>query len=248
MTRRSQSAPIRILLYHHVGRFARPERQLGLYCHVDRFARQMAWLARSRLSVVSLDRALAAIDGRMQLDGPAVVLTFDDGFQNFHDHAWPILKSHDFPASVFTISDRLGATADWLSRPATNEDRLMDAATLRSLADQGLEIGAHTATHPRLSTLAPARRDAEIGAAKRRLEDALGREVRHFAYPYGDYDADSRERVAAAGFVSGLTCIRDRAERAANSFEIPREGISYKDGPLRYAYKARWRHGLGARR
>ena len=90
--------------------------------------------------------------------------------------------------------------------------------------------------------MAPAERDAEIAAARHRLQDALGRPVAHFAYPYGDYDADVRERVAAAGFTSALTCIRDRAERATNLFEIPREGISYRDGPLRYAYKTRWRH------
>lgn len=240
----ASSAPIRVLLYHHIGRFDRPERQLGLYCHVDHFARQMAGLARSSLAVISLDRALAAIAGRAPLGRPAVVLTFDDGYQDFHDHAWPVLRAHALPATVFAVSGRLGARADWPSQPTVGDDRLMDAATLRSLADQGLEIGGHTATHPRLSRLTPAERNREIGDARLRLEDAIGRGVRHFAYPYGDYDADARERVAAGGFASGLTCIRDRAERADNLFEIPREGISYKDGWLRYAYKTRWRHGF----
>lgn len=242
MTGETRSAPIRVLLYHHVGRFERPRRQFGLYCHADTFARQMAYLARSPLRVVSLNRAVAAIRGDAPLHEASVVLTFDDGFQDFADHAWPVLKKHAFPATVFAVSGRVGKRAEWLTGPSVGNDRLMTAATLRSLAADGLDVGAHTATHPRLSALAPAQRDVEIGDARHRLEDTLGRPVRHFAYPYGDYDADARERVAAAGFVSGLTCIRDRAERAANLYEIPREGISYKDGALRYAYKARWRH------
>ncbi|KEZ79052.1 polysaccharide deacetylase family protein [Salinisphaera hydrothermalis] len=231
-----------MLLYHHVGRFARPARQLGLYCHADAFARQMAYLARSPLTVVSLDRALAAITGQAPLGAPSVVLTFDDGFEDFREYAWPVLRAHGFPATMFAVADRLGARADWLTSPSAGDDRLMDAATLRALADDGLDIGAHSATHPRLSRLPPAKRDAEIADARNRLQDALGRPVKHFAYPYGDYDADVRDRVAAAGFASALTCIRDRAERAANAYEIPREGISYKDGRLRYAYKTRWRH------
>lgn len=236
-------APVRVLLYHHVGRFSRPSRQLGLYCHADAFARQMAYLARSPLAVVSLDRAIAAIAGRSPLTEPAVVLTFDDGFQDFEQHAWPVLRTHGFPATVFAVSDRLGASADWLTSPSAGNDRLMSATTLRTLADDGLDVGAHAATHPRLSRLDPRQRDTEIADARKRLQDVLGQPVDHFAYPYGDYDADVRERVAAAGFTSALTCIRDRAERAADMFEIPREGISFKDGALRYAYKTRWRHG-----
>ncbi|RJS91035.1 polysaccharide deacetylase family protein [Salinisphaera sp. Q1T1-3] len=237
-------AAIRVLLYHHVGVFAKPPNRLGLYCHVDRFARHMRQLVRPDLTVISLDRALAALRGEAPLKQPGVVLTFDDAFVDFHCHAWPILAYHGFPATVFAVSDRLGATADWQTEAYSEADhRLMDGPALRELADAGIEIGAHSATHPRLSRLNAAERTHEIDDSGKRLADVLGREVRHFAYPYGDYDADVMARVENAGFASGLTCIRDRAERAASRYEIPREGMSFKDGPLAFAYKTRWRHG-----
>lgn len=235
---------IRVLLYHHVGVHARPTRRLGLYCEVDRFRRQMAALARSNIAVISLSEAMAAIAGGASRPGRAVVLTFDDAFCDFHEHAWPILREHDLPATVFAVSERVGQTADWIEQSVA-DNRLMAGPELRELAAAGIEIGAHSATHPRLSRVAPAERDREIAGARQSLEDLLGRAVTHFAYPYGDYDADVRERVEAAGYAGALTCIRDRAERAANRYEIPREGMSYKDGALRFAYKTRWRHGRG---
>lgn len=233
-------------MYHHVARFGRPTRQRRMYCHVDQFARQMAWLDRSPLDVISMDRALEAIEGRSPLTRPSVALTFDDGFQDFHDFAWPILRKYGFPATVFAVSDRLGVRADFLSFPQICSDWLMDAATLRRLADEGLDIGGHTATHPRLNELPAARRDAEIGDAKKRLEDVLGREIRHFAYPYGNYDADARDRVAAAGFASAVTIVDGRADRSVNPFEIPRVGISFRDGPIRYWHKLRLRYNRAA--
>lgn len=241
-TAKTPTTSIRILMYHHVGRFPRPSKQRGLYCHIDQFTRQMGYLARTGLPVISMDRALEALSGRQPLAQPGIVLTFDDGFQNFGDFAWPVLKAHGFPATLYAISDLLGGRAEFLTHPAICSDQLMSGATLRALADDGLDVGGHTATHPSLSTLPHDKRDDEISGAKRRLEDILGREVRHFAYPRGDYDSDARDRVAAAGFASAVTTKRARADKAPNVFEIPRIGISFKDGLLRYRLKARWRY------
>src|SRR5699024_8362612 len=132
------SAPIRILMYHHIGPFPKPApHQYSLYCHVDRFARQMALLARAQVEVISLDTALRVMQGQARLDKPAVVLSFDDGFQDFYDHAWPILKSHGFPAINYVISQRLGQDIDWDDFAALpGSERLMSAATLRTLATE----------------------------------------------------------------------------------------------------------------
>jgi len=241
-TATGKTAPIRILMYHHVARFPKPRQQRRLYCHVDQFARQMAYLARSSINVISMDRALDAITGRSPLPGPSIVLTFDDGFQNFHDFAWPILRTHDFPATIFPVTRLLGGRAEFLTHPPLCSDRLMDAATLRQLASEGVDIGGHTATHPSLTKLAHHKRDAEISDAKKELEDILGKQIRHFAYPRGHYDADACVRVAAAGFVSALTTADARADKAPNAFEIPRIGISARDGALRYYMKLHWRY------
>src|SRR5699024_6566622 len=142
---------------------------------------------------------------------------------------------------VYAISERIGATQDWHDMPAHGSGRLMDARTLRHLADEGLDIGGHTATHPHLHRLPRDQRNHEIVEAKHSLEDKLGREVRHFAYPFGDYDADVRDRVADAGFHTAVTTRRGLADASCNLFEVPRIDITYKDVGYRYWRKARWR-------
>ncbi|MES1925520.1 polysaccharide deacetylase family protein [Salinisphaera sp. T31B1] len=235
---RDAHAPrLRVLMYHQVGPFARPEQQLGLYCHIDRFARQMAYLARHDIRVISLSEACRGLFGQARLPARAVVLSFDDGFQNFHDHAWPVLEAHGYPAVVYAVAARLGGHADWMKPEAPGDQRLMDGATLRTLADAGIEIGSHTLNHCRLGLEPEAVRHREIRDSRARLEDVLGRAVEHFAYPYGHYDAGVRELVAQAGYTSAVTCVRERADRAHDPFQIPRQGISYKDGRLRFAWK-----------
>jgi len=78
------------------------------------------------------------------------VLTFDDGYQSFYEHALPVLERYGFPATVFAVADRLGGTAEWLEAPAPRPP-LMDAPTLRELRPSRRGGGSHSRTHPRLS-------------------------------------------------------------------------------------------------
>lgn len=64
------------------------------------FARQVEMLA-SRFRIISLEEALAAIQGRSALPPRALLFTFDDAYRDFAEHAWPVLRSHGFPAVLF---------------------------------------------------------------------------------------------------------------------------------------------------
>jgi peptidoglycan/xylan/chitin deacetylase (PgdA/CDA1 family) len=66
--------------------------------------------------------------------------------------------------------------------------------------DAGLDIGAHTLTHPALAQLDPAAARQEIVSSKKMLEDLAGRPVRHFCYPYGSWNAQVRDMVIEAGY------------------------------------------------
>ncbi|MBS0552216.1 MAG: polysaccharide deacetylase family protein, partial [Proteobacteria bacterium] len=93
---------INILMYHQVGPFERLEGAMAAhrstYCRVDRFAAQMAFLKRCGYTVLSMDQVLACVRGQAPIPQRAVALTFDDGYENFAEHAWPILRKHGFPA------------------------------------------------------------------------------------------------------------------------------------------------------
>lgn len=238
--------PVSVLMYHQVGRFPKPSAHKAAFCHVDRFRAQMAWLHAARYPVISLDALHRGLFGDGTLPARAVVLTFDDGYENFAEHAFPVLERYGFPSAVFAVTGQLGGEAGWLDgsfEPA----RLMPGASLRRLADRGVTIGSHTVSHPRLPKLDAAAMRREVFDSKAALEDVLGRAVPDFCYPYGAYDARVRDAAREAGYRLALTCLRGSANVAANAWEIPRKAISFGDNVLGYIWKLHMKHELKGR-
>lgn len=229
--------PLSILMYHQVGRFERPSAHRAVFCDVGRFSSQMAYLARMNFNVLSMDQAMACLFGGAPLPPRSVVITFDDGYLNFQEFAWPVLRRHGFPATVFLVSRLLGRRAEWLGSEFKDHPSLMNDATVRQLQAEGAHFGSHACSHPRLSRLSSADKRAEIFDSKKTLEDVLGREVPDFCYPYGDYDVEARDLVGEAGYRSGLTCIKGPANTAHNPLEIPRKAISWGDNLIGFAWK-----------
>jgi peptidoglycan/xylan/chitin deacetylase (PgdA/CDA1 family) len=235
------SPPLSILMYHQVGVFPRPAAHRAAYCHIKRFRDQLWYLKTFGFKVLSMAEAHACLFQGKPLPARSVVLTFDDGYDNFAEHAWPALQEYGFPATVFLVSALLGKTAQWLTNESP-QPSLMSAATVRRLHHEGVNFGSHAVSHQRLSTLQPAQIRSEIFDSKAVLQDLLGCEVPDFCYPYGDYNPMARELVEEAGYHTGLTCIRGAANTAHNPFEIPRKAISYGDNLIGVAWKLHMKH------
>jgi peptidoglycan/xylan/chitin deacetylase (PgdA/CDA1 family) len=225
-----------ILMYHQIGRYPRPDGHRALFCHIDRFKAQLRYLKWAGFDVLSMDQARASLFEGRPLKRHAVVITVDDGYEDFAEHAWPALQAHGYPAMVYLVHDLIGRHSAWQTyRP--EPARLMDAATVRRLHQQGCHFGSHTLTHPRLSRVSPAQQRAEIVDSKRGLEDLLGAAVPDFCYPYGDYSERARDLVQEAGYTSATTCIRGAANLSDNPFELTRKAISYGDNVIGFAWK-----------
>lgn len=222
---------VSVLMYHQVGRFASPRKHRASYCDVGRFRAQMAFLKHAGYHVISLADACRALFGKQPLPGRAVVLSFDDGYENFADEALPVLRESGYPSVLFAVAGLLGKRAAWLSDDGA-KPILLDGGRLAELRGARVEIGSHSVSHPRLSRLDPQQAWHEIADSKAALEDVLGAAVDFFAYPYGDYSPAVRDAVARAGYQAAVTCSRGAANTAPNPFEIPRKAISYGDSLL----------------
>lgn len=229
------SSPISILVYHQVGPFKDRKLHRPIHCDVGRFRRQMAWLHWRGYNVISMEAAYKCLFEGATIPPKAVVLTFDDGCDNFREHAWPVLKQYNFPVSMFVVTDLVGKTAGW--DKVLGHAPLMTAEAIRALRKEGVHFGAHSMTHPRLALCSPEEARKEIVGSKAELEDILGEAVTDFCYPYGSYNAQVADIVREAGFKLGLTLNRAAANYAPNPFEVPRKGISYGDSLLGYLWK-----------
>jgi peptidoglycan/xylan/chitin deacetylase (PgdA/CDA1 family) len=219
---------ISVLMYHQVGHFVQPQNHRACFCDVGRFRAQMALLKYAGYRVISMADAYAALFTGAALPSRSVVLSFDDGYQNFADHALPVLTDFGYPSVLFAVSGLLGQSARWLA-DAADSAPLLSASALSELRSAKVEIGSHSVSHPRLSKLESAQVWREIADSKAALEDLLSAPVPFFAYPYGDYNAAVRDAVAQAGYQAAVTCSRGAANTAPNQFEIPRKAISYGD-------------------
>jgi peptidoglycan/xylan/chitin deacetylase (PgdA/CDA1 family) len=233
---------VSILMYHQVGKFSRPRAHRATFCHIRRFKAQMAYLDRFGYTVMGLQDALDGLFGNGPVPRKAVVLTFDDGCQNFRDYAFPVLQQHGFPATVFLVSGLLGKNAQWLADRGRAAPRLMDRAAIRQLRGENITFGSHSLSHPSLTRISPLQQTEEIVRSKADLEDLLGEGIRYFCYPNGDFDDDVAAMVRKAGYTAALTCIRGSATPSDNVFALPRKAISYGDSLVGYFWKLHMKH------
>jgi peptidoglycan/xylan/chitin deacetylase (PgdA/CDA1 family) len=160
-----------------------------------------------------------------------VTLTFDDGYADFAD-AWPPVRSYGLPAVVFAVSGALGGLADW---EGANGLPLLSRGALRDLACQGVEVGAHSVTHARLSRLDAGRAREEMARSKAALEAVLGAPVHSFAYPYGEATPALARMADELGFARAFTM---RSGRGGGQFWRRRVPVLRADGKVRFMLKA----------
>ena len=164
------------------------------------FNAHVQWLASLAVPVVSLETLTEP-----GAPDDALALTFDDAFQNFADAAWPLLRSHGLPVTLFVVSGRAGGTNAWGGRDVAGIPTLplMNWDALGRVAEEGVTLGAHSRTHPDLRRQDDAGLREELAGSAATIAERTGRRPTAFAYPYGAVDA----RVAlAAGDSYRLAC------------------------------------------
>lgn len=160
------------------------------------------------------------------------------------DQILPVIRPLD-PEERSERAERIAA----IVRVPLPDDLMMTEHQVRELADQGLEIGAHTVRHPILTSVSRERAKSEIEGSRRRLEEITGRPVTIFAYPNGrpgsDYDAYHVELVRESGFDLAVSTAPGAASAPCDLFQIPRTspwgGASLRTA-LRLAMSYRARH------
>ncbi len=190
-----QTVPI--LCYHRFG-----GRTSKLSVTPAAFEAQMDYLARHGYRVLSLRELARFLDGKEALPAKSVAITIDDGYRSTYEVAYPILKKHGFPATVFLYSDFIGASD------------AMTWAQMKEMAASGLvDIQPHSKTHANLTLRLPGESDAryrerikrEIDAPVATIRERLAAASATYAYPYGDVNEYVVELLERQGLKQGVT-------------------------------------------
>lgn len=191
------SRGIPILMYHRVGVAGPGSKVPGHYVSPGLFARHLRTIGTLGYRVIPL--------GSLFHDGgepvrKALAITFDDGYASLHQSAFPALKRHGYPATVFLVAGQIGGTNVWDSSNGDVRENLLAADQIRGALDDGIEFGSHTMSHADLSALDEGEAWKELTDSKEAIEKVTGREASTLAYPYGRFSPAARAMAARAGY------------------------------------------------
>lgn len=215
----------RILIYHQIG--AGSGRQMDL--STEMFLSHVKWLLGN-------GRIVGFGDALSEADAPdsdrSFVLTFDDGYADFYENAFPVLKARGIPFTLYLTSGHIET-----GEPLHPGDRPLNWDQVGEMLDTGLvTLGAHTHTHPDLRGMQVGQVEEEVGESNRLIELRTGQVPEHFAYPKGYWD-EGAETVLRRSYRTAVLGAGSPVRKATDPHRIGRVPVQASDGQFFFRRK-----------
>ena len=195
------------LMYHYVSWLPATDPNMtlrrSLTVSPTDFEEQLRYLRDQGYNGITTRDLWWSLDQTAPLPAKPVMLTFDDGYADAYSVVLPLLKKYSFVGVFFVTVNRVG-TAGYLTRDQ-----------VRELADAGMDVESHAMDHVSMNTSAATQR-YQMCTARQYLSDWTGTDVRHFAYPSGDYNADSFPALQSCGYLSAYKKMGGSVQSSAN--------------------------------
>jgi peptidoglycan/xylan/chitin deacetylase (PgdA/CDA1 family) len=248
---RDRGTRIPILMYHSISDIDDPGRHPYFRTSTAPrvFDQHLKFLHDGGYKTISLCDAVRLLSGPKSAVGKPVVITFDDGFQDFYTRAFPLLSKYGYSATVFLPT----AYIDHEARKF-NVAACMTWSQVRELQRAGIQFGSHTVTHPQLRNLNMRGVGEEVRCSKERIEEELSCAVASFSYPYAFPETDRmftqglQNVLEESGYKNGVSTVIGTADRTANIFFFKRLPVNGCDDPSLFGAKIEgaydWLHPL----
>jgi peptidoglycan/xylan/chitin deacetylase (PgdA/CDA1 family)/UDP-N-acetylglucosamine:LPS N-acetylglucosamine transferase len=197
---------IPVLMYHRVPDAAIATKHKTFVTR-DNFAKHLRFFSRRGLQAITFADYLAFSQGdkpRRDFPRKPFILTFDDGYLDNYHNMLPLTQQFGFRGVLFLLGDFAARGNFWDTGEDADANRLMTTEQKAAFVAHGWEIGAHTLTHPHLTTMSDEDVLHELRAGRANIERELQTRVVSFAYPFGTYDDRVKELVKQFGFDFGI--------------------------------------------
>lgn len=181
------------------------------------FEEQMEYLEENGYHSISQAEFTAYINGEDDLPDKPVLITFDDGYIDNYDCAYPIMKNHGMRGTIFVIMNFL------------DQPNYLTTAQIQTMSKDGMEFGSHTISHKPLTSMDQPTVHKELTQSKALLEKKLGKPVTFLAYPEGKYNDMVKLETKACGYDAGFTVNTGRDFPWDDRYDLDR--VPFFEGP-----------------
>lgn len=233
----ASSRTIRILLYHRLIPDDEGDSRARMDIPVGKFRQQVETLERWGFTTITLNDYRLYLGGELELPRRPIVMTFDDGYLDTYELAFPVLQEFGMRAVIFALGDRGIRKNLWENPLKIPIVSLMNDQQLLELHQAGFEIGSHSLSHNDLTELPEERAWEEISRSRMLLEIMLNASVKSFAYPYGVANKTLKRMVADAGYVFACTKKVGSSSFKKDPYEMRRIVVNNGAGLVAFAMK-----------
>lgn len=199
-----------VIMYHSV----KYEKDNPVRIPKENFESQMKYLKDNGYTTLSLDELYDFFEKNVPVPKKSVVLTFDDGYKDNYENAYPILKKYGFKATIFVITNCIG-TGEYL----TSDE-------LKELQQNGIDIESHTVNHEALNEISYDKQLETLKGSKESLEKLLNKKIKYIAYPYGKYNENTIKAAKATSYKLAVTTNGKWADKSDGIYTLDRVFIS----------------------
>lgn len=218
---------IPVIMYHRVIHDKSEGGVHGIYVTESQFEKHLKYLKQKGFETITFKDFLNnKYKDRFNREKKQIILTFDDGYTDNYNYAFPLLKKYGFKCVIYLLS-HLNYNK-WDVEVKENPEHkfdLMDMSMIKEMEEYGIEFGGHTKTHPKLATLPIEIAQEEILTSKKVLEEKLGHALISFAYPYGNLNEDVKKIVKNSGYNFAVATDSGDISFSEDLFQIRRIGI-----------------------
>ncbi len=182
------------------------------------FERQMRYLSENGYNTITPEQLYDNITTGAELPKKPILITFDDGYQDNYDNAYPILKKYNMKATIFVVTGFLGKDKNYLTWEEAKE-----------LENSGISIESHTLNHKSMTELSDEQLRVELVNSRIDIKEKLGKESYFMAYPTGTYNLHIANMVKEAGYKGAFTIKYGNADGNTNVYAIERIPIFHTE-------------------